>query len=73
MAIDYKKELWVDVNSYSYLEDAVLVYKAYLNSLSIYAVPNLQIKDLGKYKRATKERRIRAAYSEPHNCIMFFL
>lgn len=69
--LNLKDELWLDDTPYSWPDDQVFFYKAYLNNLKVYHCKNPQIKHLDHGKES-KDRKINATYAGARNAIIFW-
>ena len=69
--INLKDELWIDKVGYPLREDAVLIYKAFLNNYKIIGVQGIEIKHLDAGS-SEENRNLKEAYALTYNHILFW-
>lgn len=69
--ISLRKELWIDNVGYSLRDDAVLIYKAFLNGNKIIGVQGVNITHLDGGSNESN-RNLKAAYANGYNQILFW-
>ena len=69
--INLRDELWIDKVGYALREDAVLIYKAFLENYKIIGVQGIKIEHLDAGS-SEKNRNLKEAYAQTYNHILFW-